>query len=120
MLNGRNAYRAAVIISVVTALFLAWINLAVGIIGSEDNPANLMYCGVIAIGLFGALLAKFRPVGMARAMTAMALAHVLVGAITITGGLGSSGANWPQVIYVLNGFFGVMWLASAWLFYRAR
>ena len=45
------------------ALILVWMNLAVGIIGSEDNLANLMYIGVLAgfgftlilNGLFAAL-----------------------------------------------------------------
>ena len=33
------------------AFLLIWINLAVGIIGSEDNPANLMYGAVLLLGL---------------------------------------------------------------------
>lgn len=37
MPKGTAAYRAAVLLTVVTALFLTWINLAVGIIGTEDN-----------------------------------------------------------------------------------
>ena len=54
---------------------LVWINLAVGIIGSEDNPANLMYGGVLAVGVAGAVAARFRPGGMARALAATALAQ---------------------------------------------
>ena len=50
-MTGNSAYRAAVGVAVVAAFLLIWINLAVGIIGSEDNPANLMYLGVLAIGL---------------------------------------------------------------------
>ena len=37
---GNTAYRAAVGVAVAAALLLVWINLAVGIIGSEDNPVN--------------------------------------------------------------------------------
>lgn len=119
MFRGRTAYGAGVVSSVVTVLFLTWVNLAVGIIGSEDNPANLMYAGIVAIGFVVALLAKFRPAGLVRALVAMAVAHVVVAIITISAGLGSTGANWPQVIYVLNGFFAGMWLTAAWLFNRA-
>ena len=43
------AYRAAVGVALAAALLLVWMNLAVGIIGSEDNPANLMYVGVLAV-----------------------------------------------------------------------
>jgi hypothetical protein len=41
------AYRAAVGVAVGAALILIWLTLAVGIIGSEDDPANLMYGGVL-------------------------------------------------------------------------
>jgi hypothetical protein len=48
------AYRAAVGVAVMAAFILIWMNLAVGIIGSEDNPANLMYGGVLAVAITGA------------------------------------------------------------------
>ena len=47
------AYRAAVGVALAAALLLVWMNLAVGIIGSEDNPANLMYIGVLAVLIIG-------------------------------------------------------------------
>ena len=53
------AYRAAVGVAVGATLMLVWANLAVGLIGSEDNPANLMYLGVLAVGIIGALVARF-------------------------------------------------------------
>ncbi len=113
------AYRAAVGLSLVAAFLLIWVNLAVGIIGSEDNPANMMYGGVLAIGVVGSILSRFQPCGMTRTLIAMALAHAGVGVIALLFGLGSSGANWPQVVVVLNGFFAALWLGSAGLFWRA-
>jgi hypothetical protein len=118
-MTGDSAYRAAVGVAVVGTFLLIWINLAVGIIGSEDNPANLMYLGVLAVGILGAVIARFRPHGMALALVATALAQVLVAVIALVAGLGSSGENWPQVIVVLNGFFAALWLGSAWLFRKA-
>jgi hypothetical protein len=118
-MTGNMAYRAAVGVAVVATFLLIWINLAVGIIGSEDNPANLMYLGVLAVGIVGALIGRFRPAAMARALVATALTQCLVAVITLTAGLGAEGANWPQVIFVLNGFFAALWLASAWLFRKA-
>ena len=44
------AYRAAMGAALATALILIWMNLAVGIIGAEDNPANLMHGGVLVVG----------------------------------------------------------------------
>src|SRR3712207_3518377 len=91
------AYRAAVGIAVVAAFILIWMNLAVGVIGSEDNPANLMYAGVLAVAITGAFIVRFRPHGMARVLVATAFAQALVGLITLVAGLGSTGENWPRV-----------------------
>jgi hypothetical protein len=75
---GNKAYRIGAGLAIGTALVITWVNLAVGIIGSEDNPANLLYLGVIAVGIIGASIARFRPPGMARTLFAMALTVALV------------------------------------------
>ena len=105
------AYRAGVGIALAAAFLLVWINLAVGIIGSEDNPANHMFFGVLAVALAGAAIARFRPRGMARALVATAAAQVLVAVIALGAGLGFLG---PVTV-----FFAGLWLASAWLFGKA-
>lgn len=105
------AYKAAVGLSVTTALILIWINLAVGIIGTEDNPANLMYAGVLIVGIIGALIARFRPYEMAHALFVTALAQILVGVIALIAGMG--GTLIPDL------FFAALWMGSAFLFRRA-
>ena len=112
-------YRIAAALALAGAFLLIWINLAVGLIGSEDNPANLMYFGLLALGIIGAFIARSRADGMARTLVAMAIAQGLIAVITLSAGLGSEGENWPQVIVVLNGFFAALWLISAWLFRQA-
>jgi hypothetical protein len=114
-----SAYRAAVGVAVMATFILIWMNLAVGIIGSEDNPANLMYGGVLAVAITGAFIVRFRPHGMARVLVATAFAQALVGIIALVAELGSTVENWPRVIVVLTSFFAALWLVSAWLFRRA-
>lgn len=111
---GNFAYRAAVGVAVATALILVWVNLAVGLIGDEDNPANLMYGGVLAVGVVGAMIARFQPHGMAGALFATALAQMLVGVIALIAGLGLI-----RDALILNGFFAVLWVSSALLFRHA-
>jgi hypothetical protein len=118
-MTGTVAYRAAVGVAVVAAFILIWINLAVGIIGSEDTMANLMFGGVLAVGILGAVIVRFQPHGMTRALAATALAQALVCVIALIAGLGSTGANWPWAIVFLTGFFAALWLVSAWLFRKA-
>lgn len=117
MRKSRNtAYRSAVGVAVAAAFLLVWINGAVGIIGSENNDANLMFFGVLAVSVVGSIIARFRPKGMARAMYATAFAQATVGAIALTAKLGTGGHSWPWDVIVLTGFFTALWLASAWLF----
>ena len=113
------AYRAGAAVGVGTAFLLVWANLAVGVIGSEEHPANLLYLGVLAIGVAGAVSARLRARGLARALVVMASAHLLIGALALAAGWGSEGENWPQVIIVANGVFAGLWLLSAVLFRRA-
>ena len=104
------AYRAAVGIALAAAVILMWMNLAVGIIGTEDNPLNLMYGGVLAVGILGAAIARFRPPGMARVMTATAVAHVVVAVVAQIAG---------HFTWILTGFFSALWLMAARLFQKA-
>ena len=111
-------YRYAVGVALVAALLLVWINLAVGVIGTEDDNANLMYVGVLAVGIIGAIIARLRPPGMARALFATALAQALVAVIALIFGLGLPWSP-PVEILGLNGFFVALFLGSAWLFRNA-
>ena len=113
------AYRLGAGLALAAGFLLVWINGAVGIIGTERDPANLMFIGVIALALAGALVARFRPVGMARAMIAAAIAEAAVGAIALVPGVSSTGPAWQPEIPVLTAFFTALWLASAWLFGKA-
>ncbi len=113
------AYRAAVGVAFVTAFLLAWTNLAVGVIGSEDNPANLMYVGVLAVGIFGAIVARFRPHGMARALFATALAQALVPVIALIIWKPPVTSGVLEVLGV-NGFFVALFVGSALLFRYAE
>src|SRR5688572_17475229 len=46
--SSSTTYRVAVGLALGAAVLLIWVNAAVGVIGSEDNPANLMYGVVLA------------------------------------------------------------------------
>lgn len=107
----RRAHAAATALAVGTALLTLWINLAVGIIGSEDNPANWIFAAAPAVAVLGALLARFAASGMARAMAAAAAAQGLAFAGALIAGLGFTG---PITV-----FFAALWLIAAQLFRRA-
>jgi hypothetical protein len=112
-------YRAGAGVAVLAAFLLVWVNGAVGFLGDEDNPANLMFAGVIAVALVGATVARFRAPGVARAMLAAAGAQLLVGILALAFGLGSPGAEgWYEVLMGTT-LFGGLWLIAAGLFRKA-
>ena len=121
MRTSRNwSYRIGAAIAAGTMFVVFLATGAVGIVGSEDHPANLLYAAVLALGVGGGFASDFRARGMARASLLMAVATVLIGAGTISGRWGSTeAANWLQVAVLANGFFATAWLFAAWLFRRA-
>lgn len=104
-------YLAAVAVALATAFVQVWMNLAVGLIGSEDNPANRIFAGVIAVLAVGAVIARLRPRGMVRALVATALAQALAAVVAALAGWGH--------VWVLTLGFVLLWLLSAVLFRKA-
>jgi hypothetical protein len=117
-LDNNLVYRVAVGVSLVATFLLVWLSVGVGIIGADGDRANLMYAGVLAVGIIGALIARFQPRGMARTLLAMALVQALVGLIALIAGLGRPWSG-PLEILGLTGFFVALFAGSAWLFRQA-
>jgi hypothetical protein len=117
-LESNTAYRLAGGLALAAAFLIVWLNAAAGLIGIEDDdPANLLYVGVLAIGFFGAIIARLQPRGLARALFATALAQAFVGAIALT--LPNTASS-VQIV-VLHGVFVALFAAAASLFlYAAR
>lgn len=108
------AYRLGFALALAAGFLLLWLNLAVGLIGDEDNPANAMYGVVLMVAFFGAFVAMFRPAGMGWTMVAAAAAQMIVPFVAEYRGLGGDG----KVLF-LTVFFAGMWLTSSVLFRHA-
>lgn len=117
--SGDWSYRIGAGLAVLASVLLLWINGAVGIIGSEDNPANLLYLGVILAAFVGAVASRFRAGGLSLAMASAAGLQIGIGALAVSRGWGAGSENWPRPVIVLSILFGLIWLASAALFRRA-
>ena len=119
MQTGNTSYKAAVALAVVTVVILFWVIGAVGVLGADGDPADLMYIGVLAVGITGAIIVRFQPMGMARAMIVMALAQALVTVVALI--IGKQDAPYMSVFEIvsLNSFFVSLFLGSARLFQKA-
>lgn len=117
--SGSFAYRAGAGVAVATAVLLLWANGAVGFLGDENNPSNLMFLGVIAVAVVGSVLASFRPAGTARAMLATAVAQLLAGVVGLGAGFSSPGRAGLYEAAMGTIVFAALWLVSAALFRKA-
>ncbi|RZA19522.1 MAG: hypothetical protein EOP93_08480 [Lysobacteraceae bacterium] len=106
-------YRAGFGIAALVAFLTAWVNLAVGMLGDEDNGANWMFVGVLSIAAAGALIAKMKPSGMARAMVAAAIAQLAAVGVALAMG------GFEALELGLTACFALPWLAAAQLFRKA-
>jgi len=113
--GGTLAYRAAVGVACLAGFLLVWINAAVGIIGDEEL-ANAMYLGVLAVGFVGAFIAGFQPRGMSRVLIATAVAQALVPLIAMTWVPENRFSPGFVPVMGLNAVFVAAWIVSAILF----
>jgi hypothetical protein len=110
------AYRLASGLALTAAFLIVWLNAAAGLIGIEDDdPANLLYVVVLAIGCIGAVFARFQPRGLSLALLATAVAQALVGAVALT--LPNTAA--PVQIAMLHAILVALFAGSSLLFHRA-
>ncbi len=115
-MTGNTVYRVAAGMALAATFLLIWINGAVGIIG--DSDINVLYVLVPLVGFIGAIVAFFKPLGMARAMFATAFAQFLVPVIAFV-------INTPDFspgvvgVFVLNTVFVALYAGSGLLFLRA-
>jgi hypothetical protein len=111
-------YRGGALLALGGAFLTIWANLAVGIVGSEDNPANLLFFAALLVGIAGSAIARFRPNGMAIAMVATAASMGVAFAIAVTGP-----TDEPNVSHWLElagtSVFAALFLGSAVLFRKA-
>lgn len=110
------AYRFAVGLAVMTAFVLTWVNFVLAV---DVSVANVLYFGVVLVGLVGAAIARLRARGMAVALFVTAIAQMLVPLIALAFWQThvAPGAAVPGI--GLNGVFIVLLAMSALLFRRA-
>jgi hypothetical protein len=104
------AYRAGIGSALAAAFLIIWATGAVGMVGDEGDPHNLLFLVVIVLALGGAAAARFRAAGMALAMGVAAVAHLAVSL---------SGLSIDPRGGILSATFAALWALSAILFRAA-
>lgn len=112
-------YRIAFCIWIFWAFLIIWINGAVGIIGSEDNPANLMYAAVLITWLIGSILSLLKPRGMAYTLFTVSIIQILVPLFALF--IWPAKVSWGEAgvleVLIFNSIFAIIFIIS-WLFFQ--
>ena len=117
----KSLYRTAFGIGLFGAFLLAWVNGAVGIIGSEDQEVNLMFGAVFIVGLVGALISRFKAKGMAFTLFIAAITQLLVPSIALIIWPPTSISWSPGIlgVFLMCAVFSGIFVLSAYLFMKA-
>ena len=111
-------YVAGAALALFGAFLLTWANLAVGIVGSEHSPSNMLFFVVLLASIGAAAVSRFRSLAMSRAMIGTALALALAFGIAV-----SLPTDEPQVSHLREfagtSVFAALFLLAAWFFRRA-
>ena len=110
-LSDRWTYRLVAFMTVIGGFLMVWANLAVGIIGNEENPQNLIFYAVLLVGLVGALISRFGAHGLMWTLRLMAAAQL--GVFLIAAALG-----WA-LLPVFTIFYFSLWLIAGELFKKS-
>jgi len=111
---GRNlpaAIATGVVLAALGGFALIYINLAVGIIGDEQNPRNLVFFAIPALGYVGALIGRFRAPVMIRLLIGMAAVQFSTVLM--------APADMLRIMIPFTGLFVGLWLLSALLIRRS-
>ena len=104
-------YRAGMGIVLAACFLTIWINLAVGIVGNEDNPVNALFFLAPLAAIAGSVLGGFRAGGMVIVTILAAMVQVAVMLY-----IWVAGAGFPIGV---TAFFSTLWLVAAGLFRQA-
>ncbi|MAI91900.1 hypothetical protein [Ponticaulis sp.] len=119
-LNRPVTYRLGFVFMIVGMVLLFWAGGAVGIIGDENNSANLLYLLVMLTGVVGGVYTRFTDDGMMRTLVVMAILQTTIGVAALTLGWGDTAARWPWDVIAATLGFDLVWLLGAGLFRSAK
>jgi hypothetical protein len=104
-------YRVGVALAAIGGFLLVFVNLAIGIIGDEQNPKNLIFFAIPALGFLGALVGRFKAALLVKLLVIMAALQLST--------IFMAPAELLRVMIPFTGLFVGLWLLSALLIQRS-
>ena len=117
-MSPNRSYRGGAGLALLGTFLVIWVNLAVGIVGSENNPNNQLFFVALLMGIAGAIGGRGKADGMARSAITTAVAIVMAFFIA-QAGVRDEPMVKPLVEGVGTSIFVALFLGSGWLFRKA-
>ena len=117
--SSHTAFKIACGLAVATTFLMIWANLAVGLVGSGPNAANLLLMAPVFVVVIGALRSGFTASGMEKVMYAAALCLALVTVMTLVIGIDQQPGSAAVEILAVSGFFAGLYVVAGALFHYA-
>ncbi|GAB5409625.1 MAG: hypothetical protein BalsKO_19900 [Balneolaceae bacterium] len=117
-LSNNSIYRVALLLALLSAFLLVWLNAAVGLVGSENDSFNLIYFGVLVILIVGAFISRFKATGMANTLFVTAVIQGSTILIALFANMHQSSESSVVEIILVNGFFVTLFSISGGLFWK--
>lgn len=109
-------FRLATSIAILSSFLLIWVNLAVGLIGSGPNIANLMYIAVFAILIGGTYFSRLAPQRLQWVMFIAASSLFVFAIIQLLAKMYEYPGSSIVEILGVNSFFATLFLCAGLLF----
>ncbi|MEY3338358.1 MAG: hypothetical protein RL245_1350 [Pseudomonadota bacterium] len=109
--SSKRYFLAGVVLAGIGGFALIFINVAVGIIGSEEDPRNLVFYSIPALGFLGALITRFKSTVLVRLL-------VIMSAIQLSAAF-LAPVDMRHIMIPFTGIFVGLWLSSALLIQRS-
>ncbi len=110
---GAYTYKAGVAVALAAGFALGWSNMVH--VADSENPANLVYYGVLVMGAIGAWISRLKPRGLASALFAMAATLTLIAVMLPSG----APPDMARRMAIGHGVFVALFAASGVLFRHA-
>jgi hypothetical protein len=114
----RSTSALAGLIAIGAGFFTVWANLAVGIIGNENDPHNVPFLLVPAVALIGGFLGRLRARPMALVMVAAATMQLVAALLAISDGRVDQGSRANEIV-IGTIIMPCLWLWAAALYRKA-
>ena len=110
---GARSYKAGVGVALVAGFALGWSNMVQ--VADSGHPENLVYYGVLGVGIVGACLARLQARGLALTLFAMAATLALIAVMLPSG----APPDMARRMAIGHGVYVVLFVASGLLFRHA-